>query len=405
MHVPTIYASFIDRQVFFCYSNEVFSCISLNTASGFFVALLQKGSDLNLHKLRHYLVIFLIIGLILFTIITLPAFARNYYFQHDFIIEVGGLIKVEREVGDPCITGAYQYQTIEGYANLSRIGSIKMAPYIMNIDEKLDWTVPEGAIDGLVVTTTLELCHRPLSVASANYLPIIAPTMIYLHPDSIVLVEPFFFPSQQIIDPAAPLYKYLIEQGILEDNTEEERIYEHLGYQIEEGDIVNPYNPLVIYEQVGIRGLTSQVWAIQIATDPGHTGALHNDLIAAYGPGPYEALGVDGRGITWESTRTTPELRIYIDEKYRWWYHGGYHPDAEIRTGDEYVGNYFEIEQYANTTSGEMKRFISISSPFSYALLEENMEVVGAAEVREAFRMDNIEPGPNAVTFIWWDVF
>jgi len=163
---------------------------------------------------------------------------------------------------------------------------------------------------------------------------------------------------------------------------------------INAGDVINPYHPLVVSGDLAVRGLTSQLWAASITPNPGQMATYESDFIAAYGPGPYEKIyGQIGEfGIV-----------TFYDDDFRWWFD----PDEQdgIGRGDYYVGNYFEIDQYAYTSGGEMTRFISISSPFSGALLIEDMAATGRAEVRESFEMDNLKPGPLAMDFAWYRLF
>lgn len=51
------------------------------------------------------------------------------------------------------------------------------------------------------------------------------------------------------------------------------------------------------------------------------------------------------------------------------------------------------MEQEAGTSGGTVKRHIDMSSPWSGAYLHENMTVVGKAEIRESFSMNNTGPG------------
>ena len=81
------------------------------------------------------------------------------------------------------------------------------------------------------------------------------------------------------------------------------------------------------------------------------------------------------------------------------------HKIRGYKRGDYYVGNYFNIEQYAHTSNGFLRRFISLSNPFEPAYLEEYLEVIGMAKVREAFRMHNLKGGPKAVTLAWYELF
>jgi len=155
------------------------------------------------------------------------------------------------------------------------------------------------------------------------------------------------------------------------------------GYDIRQGDIISPYHPLVVEGLLGVSPLTRQVWATAVSSEPGHEGAYKADLIAAYGPGPHdeEAYGKD----------------------FRWWFDDD--DMGSISHGDRYVGNYFEIDQYVFTSSGETRRFLSISSPFSNAYIEEDLSVTGMAEITDDFKMDNLEPGIDAITLAWHDLF
>ncbi len=170
--------------------------------------------------------------------------------------------------------------------------------------------------------------------------------------------------------------------------------YSEGDYDIKEGDIISPYHPLVVSGDLLVRPMTSQLWAASVTANPGQEGTYHSDFIAAYGPGPYEEVfgQMDEFGIV-----------TFYEDDYRWWF-DPIKVDG-IDSGDHYVGNYFEIDQYAYTSGGEMTRFISMSSPFYNTLLLDDMAIVGMAEVRESFEMRNLEPGPLAITFAWYDLF
>jgi len=60
------------------------------------------------------------------------------------------------------------------------------------------------------------------------------------------------------------------------------------------------------------------------------------------------------------------------------------------------LDNSFEMEQEAGTSEGTVQRHIDISSPWSGAYLYENMTVVGKAEIRESFSMNNTGPGAGS---------
>jgi hypothetical protein len=69
--------------------------------------------------------------------------------------------------------------------------------------------------------------------------------------------------------------------------------------------------------------------------------------------------------------------------------------------GDQYVGNYFTIEQFLRNEKGVSKRYIDISSPWNHGYLFENMTVTGKAEVRETYEMLNL-PAGSGVNVDWW---
>ena len=107
------------------------------------------------------------------------------------------------------------------------------------------------------------------------------------------------------------------------------------------------------------QSLTSQIWAVSVEADQGHTGSIGMNFEAAYG-------------------------------------------DPSAQDDDDYVGNYFNIDQHANTSSGVTKRYIDISSPESHGYLSENMTVIGLAEIQELFSMENFEAGIYAAVDLWY---
>ena len=274
---------------------------------------------------------------IILSVLAAPAVAVNEQFSHSIRYDIGGRITIDRQLGFPCTSGAVKRQTVRGFGEMIKTEDVRIAPHIITVDEQTDWTTAEDAVRNLNVTTTIDLCARPMSAAAEDY-------------------------------------------------TEN-------GYNISEGDIISPYHPLVVSGELAVRSMTSQQWGVSITPDPGETGSLESDFIAAYGPGPHEEIhGQEG-----------PYGFIsYFDEDYRWWFSD---EDDGIERGDYYVGNYFEIDQYAYTSGGEFSRFISMSSPFYGTYMEEELRVIGMAEVRDAFEMDNLEPGPKAITFAWYDLF
>ena len=319
---------------------------------------MKKGSDEGLHK-NPYLNILLVLLFIL--AITGPALANDDLPRFDYTAtyDVDGKIRFERVTGHECSTGAEKTQTIEGYGHLQKYEDVTISRNIIRNEETTEWTVPEDAIDGLVVTTIIDLCARPMSTADFSYID-----------DSDLIFEG--------MDEAAADY-----------------VYEEYG--ISEGDVINPYHPWVVDGKIEVSPKTEQVWAAQIATDQGHSGIYEQEFVAAYGPGPYNP-GQD-KDFKWWFDEDEDEKTTQLQ-----WL-GGEDKEFGIDYGDRYVGNYFEIDQYTQTTSGLTRRLISMSDPFDNLYLHEEYEVTGESEVEEAFIMEILPPGPDAITLEWYDMF
>ncbi len=299
------------------------------------------------NKLKTMLLRTVLIAVVLFALAAPGTAQTDEKFSHTIYYEIGGRIAINRQLGRECTTGAVKRQTIEGYGELTKAETVKIAQNIMTVDEVLDWTVPAGALGSLSVVTTLNLCSRPLSVV-------------------------------------AEVYK------IDGDN------------ELKVGDLINTYHPLVVDGTIKVSPMSGQVWATALTTNPGHAGGLHQEFFAAYGPGPYEKLY--GAEDEWGNI-------FFYDPDFMWEYREGVHySDRDHKTkgykrGDYYVGNYFNIEQYAYTSSGSLRRYISMSNPFEYTRLEQELSVIGSAEVREAFDLHNLKGGPKAITLAWYELF
>jgi hypothetical protein len=273
-------------------------------------------------------------------------------FDHTFRYEIGGRISIEREIGQACQTGAVKSTSVQGFGEMQKYENIRIAKNIMQVEEVSDWSVPTSALSGLTVTTTIRLCNRPMTAA------------------------------KQVYGEWVP--------GALFDT------------RLQVGDIINVYDPLVVDGTIQVGALTRQLWATAVSTNPGHSGSYHSDFIAAYGPGPYERMYgyVDQFG-----------FRHFYDEEFMWEYDPNVdyfnrnHKLFGYKRGKYYVGNYFSIEQFASTTEGSMKRFISISNPFENAFLEEEMSVIGSASVREALKLNNLTRGTRGITLAWYELF
>jgi len=297
-----------------------------------------------MNKKEYYIFVVMVFALLT---LSYPVIAQDHSrFSHTIEYKIGGAISIDREIGQACTTGAVKRQTVRGYGEMTKRESIKIAQNIMTVDEISDWIVSDDALRGLSVITTINLCSRPMSTAITEYID--------------------------------------------DDNI------------IEVGDIINPYHPLVVERKIAVSGLTRQLWATSIFTNPGNNGSYHSDFIAAYGPGPYEKIY--GEQDRFGNT-------FFYDDKFLW----EFDPQVNYINRDDrllgykrgmyYVGNFFNIEQFAHTTDGSLNRFISISSPFEHSILVEELGVVGSASVREAFDMHNLKRGRRAVTLAWYELF
>lgn len=270
-----------------------------------------------------------IIVFILMQLLALTVFAEQTRFRHTARYETDGDISLTKQFGHPSMTGAKKNQSIEGQGQMSKYEVSEIAPHIMRLEDEMSWRTAADAVRKMRVSSTIELCARPLSIAATDY------------------------------------------------------VYE-TEYNILAGDIISPYHPLVVDGIIDAIPLTEQVWATRIEVEPGHEGLYEAGFIAAYGPGPHH------EGI--------------YDDQYRWWF------DENERygigeSGDRYVGNYFDIDQSVYTSAGSLKRFTAMSSPFSKAYLVEDLDITGTAEVTESFHLDNIEPGPDAIRLVWYELF
>ncbi len=296
----------------------------------------------------------IIISLILIAITTpviaqdIPPVLKNpdLIFEHSIVYDIGGMISINRQLGDKFSTGAVKYTTVRGYGEMTKVENVRIAANIIKIDEVSDWNVPVNAINGLTVTTVIDLASRPMAAAT--------------------------------------------------------HVYNENGYDIKKDDIVNIYHPLVVSGDLEVKRLTQQLWSTRLVTNPGHTGSYHADFIAAYGPGPYEQeFGV---------TTLMGNVHFFEEKYMWTYEEGIHPNDRDHRRdgydrGDYYVGNYFSINQFAYTSGGEMQRLISMSNPFENTLLIEDLRVIGMASIRESFDIHGLIGGPKAVTLAWYELF
>ena len=134
--------------------------------------------------------------------------------------------------------------------------------------------------------------------------------------------------------------------------------------------------------------VSDQIWAAQVEAEPGEEGKLKQNFEAAHGP--YDERIKEG---------TADEVK-----KDSFGIKPGDNGQPEVVKGEDYVGDYFHIEQEASTTGGTTKRYIDISSQWSHGYVYEDMVVEGRAEIIETFSMDNLKPGEAAIPE-WHELF
>jgi len=328
-----------------------------------------------------------------------PVFAQSM--NHNVTYEMDGTIDLEKQVGHLCNTGAEMKQVIEGEGEMTKVMDTAQVQGVLTVSDEQDWITAEDAVRNLTVTSVIELCAPAKHEATAEE---------FVYGDEAgwqLLASEDYIPSpHELYETGAQdtgLREWALaahpdaedQAAILNMSDEELRAaFADHTFPLEDGD-GNVIAEDARYMTNEYTALTDQIWAAQVEAEPGFSGNLHQDFEAAYGPfggvieDPEGAVpgNVDGRS---------------GDD---FWF---FQPDAVgavgVTAGDDYVGNYFNIDQMARTSQGTVRRYIDISSPWSHAYLYEDMEVVGMAEIEEDFAMDNLAPGEEAVPE-WWDLF
>jgi len=260
--------------------------------------------------------------------------------SHTVEYNLNGTIDLEKTVGHFCNTGAEMKQTIKGAGTMTKVSDIYMKEGFVTVEDSNDFVA--AATSSLTVTTAIKLCAPP---------------------------------------------KYVFGE-------------EADGFG-EEGEVVPVVGPRwdAIYRADGTNfddpefdALTQQIWAVQVSADPGFSGRVDTNFTAA--SGPYGGL---------DDEAAEAEDADFADDEFGWYRDDSDEPWS-LWVGEDFVGQYFMIDQFARTSQGTTKRYIDISSPFSHAFLHEDMTVVGRAEVRESFEMMNIAEGSEA-SVDWWNLF
>ena len=303
-----------------------------------------------------------------------PAFAMTHTADYEW----DGSVDMERQVGHWCNTGAEQKVAISGDGTMERVSTATMAKGKLTVDEASDFVTAEDAAENLSVTSVIELCAPPKTEYT---------TTEYVYGDEVDwqdrVVDAGVVDTRDLFDG--------VDTSTLEDQllaaavTPAERA-EILAMTDEELKVAaRDWEQYTVTE---LDELTQQLWAVQVEANPGYSGNVHQDFEAAYGD-TYAGTVDEAEELFTDQWGFTPAAN-----------HDGYAP---VR-GTDYVGNYFQIDQMARTSDGELKRFIDISEPFDGAYLMEDFEVTGEVDIEEAFNMTNVAPGEE-VEVIWYDLF
>ncbi len=330
-----------------------------------------------------------VLALLIIVTFAAPVFAQSM--THNVPYKMSGTIDLKKQVGHLCNTGGEMKQTIKGEGEMTKVMNTTQVAGRLTVSDTQDWVTAEDATRNLTVTTVIELCAPPKHEAT---------TTEYVYGQEVGWQK---LRSEDYIPSARQLY----ESGAQDSTLRTQAIDAYRNNPEMLAQILNATNAelrdlliatpegLTRYETTKYEALTNQIWAVQVSPEPGFSGSLRQDFEAAYGPfgGLIDDPDADVPG--------NVDGRSGDD----FWY---FQPDRNgvvgVTTGDDYVGNYFNIDQFARTSQGTVRRYIDISSPWSHAYLYEDMEVVGMAEIEESFAMNNITPGEEA-TPDWWDLF
>jgi len=336
--------------------------------------------------------------------------APIYAIEHSANYEWQGEASMEKQAGHLCNTGAEHKQVIEGEGWMQKVMEVEMEKGILTVSDTNSFITAEDALTNLTVTSAIELCapakhevtprdyvydHEEgwsMSKGDTEKLEVFAGYDMGWEDDPGYIegfIESIREDYKDGLFTAEEAAQMISALKAAEDMDEARKAAEgFIGKGKDEEVILAIPDEFV---QRIVEALTDQVWAAQVEAAPGRTGALVQNFEAAYG---------EWAGITEDLEE---EFSDYVDagraEQDQW-----AHTSDGIAVGEDYVGNYFYIGQLARIDEGEVKRYIDVSSPFSGALVSEEMTVLGAAEVQETFSMPNLGPGKE-VTAAWYELF
>ena len=263
---------------------------------------------------------------------------------------------LKKQTGHFCNTGAEVKQTIKGSGHLIKEQTIEMVPGVISMADVNDGVA--GATT-LAITTVWKLCAPPK----------------YTYDGAVVS------PLTMYKAKAQPRIWY----GTALDEWRGSANYWDANYW-DENAVAIKYDKWV--------AVSDQIWAVQVIADPGFSINVHQDGEAAHGPYYGDASG----DLQDSSNFYNPDKNISLGNRWAW------EKGPKPVVGPDFVGSYFNMDQFARTSQGTMKRYISVSSPFNHGYLMEDMSVTGKSEITEAFRLTNLPKGSDIIG-LWWDLF
>ncbi len=299
-------------------------------------------------------VLALILSAFFVLVIAAPVFA--YGLIHEPEYRMDGIIDYNKQVGHECNTGAVMKQLIEGEGEMTKKSEIELKKGYIEVKDHQDWITAEEAFQNLAVTSVIELCAPAKHVYGAEGDD---------HEGMTVPVEWLY------------------------------------GARAAPGETIDVNG--LSFAPDHFEALTDQVWAAYVEAEPFFNAGLEQNFEAAYGPFAQhhgeQALGV-----------------IPPKAPQHWWFidaeeepvldpHENFREIVGTDAGSYYVGNFFDLYQFARTYDGVLKRYIDISSPWSGAYLHEDMSVIGEAEIFEPFVLYNQVPGEDAFPEWWEELF
>jgi hypothetical protein len=276
-----------------------------------------------------------------------PAFAQSMDYSADY--NFNGTIDQEMQVGHLCNTGAEMKQTITGTGTMTKSFDAAMVQGRLTVSDTNDWVTAPDAVRNLTVTSVIELCAPPKmtyadTIDGLDFSGVVHPTGWYLWENM-------------------PRY-----------------------WMGDDWEGVN--SPQEAFDGLGdFDAVSRQIWAVQVEAAAGFSGNLHQNFEAAYGP-YYGEEWIEEDG----------DLPEGFENRF------GFDVNGDPVVGADYVGNYFDITQFARTSQGVVRQFVDISSPWSHGYVYIDSTITGMSEISEAFSMDNLPIGADMESD-WWVLF